>query len=71
MWTILVPFREDVPIVGQYHSKWIEVHITNASTTAVTTEKLKLTFSSLGLPEMLVTDNGPSFESRVYRFCES
>ena len=29
------------------HSKWIEVHITNASTTAVTIEKLQLTFSSV------------------------
>ena len=29
------------------HSKWIEIHITNASTTAVTIEKLQLTFSSL------------------------
>ena len=48
------------------HSKWIEVHITNASTTAVTIEKLKLTFASLGLLEMLVTDNGPSFASSEF-----
>ena len=48
------------------HSKWIEVHITNASTTAVTIEKLKLTFASLGLPEMLVTNNGPSFASSEF-----
>ena len=47
-------------------SKLIEVHITNASTTAITIEKLKLTFSSLGLPEMLVTDNGPSFASSEF-----
>ena len=39
------------------HSKWIEVHITNASAAAVTIEKLQLTFLSLGLPEMLNTNN--------------
>ena len=48
------------------HSKWIDVHITNSSTTAVTIEKLQLTFSSLGLPEILVTDNGPSFSSSEF-----
>ena len=48
------------------HSKWIDVHITNSSTTAVTIEKLQFTFSSLGLPEILVTDNGPSFSSSEF-----
>ena len=48
------------------HSKWIDVHITNASTTAVTIEKIQFTFSSLGLPEILVTDNGPSFSSSEF-----
>ena len=48
------------------HSKWIDVHITSTSTTAVTIEKLQLTFSSLGLPEILVTDNGSSFTSSEF-----
>ena len=43
------------------HSKWIDVHITSTLTTAVTIDKLQLTFSSLGLPEILVTDNSSSF----------
>ena len=46
--------------------KWIEVHITNSSTTAVTIEKLTLTFVSLGLPKMLITDNGPSFANSEF-----
>ena len=45
------------------HSKWMEVHITSPATSAVTINKLKLTFSSLGLPEILVMDNGPAFSS--------
>ena len=49
------------------HSKWIEVYIINASTTAVTiVEKLKLTNSSLGLSVMLVTDHGPSFANSEF-----
>ena len=50
-------------LLVDFHSKWIEVHITNGSTTAVTIEKLQLTFSSLGLPEVL---NGPSFSSSEF-----
>ena len=42
-------------LLADSHSKWIEVHITNPSTTAVTIEKLQLTFSSPGLSEVLVT----------------
>ena len=48
------------------HSKWMEVHITSTATSAVTINKLKLTFSSLGLPEILVTDNGPAFSSQEF-----
>ena len=48
------------------HSKWIEVHITNLSTTAVTIDKLQFTFSSLGFPEILVADNSPSFSSSEF-----
>ena len=35
-------------------------------TTAVTIQKLKLTFSSLGLPEILVTDNVPLLASSEF-----
>ena len=53
-------------LIVDSHSKWIDVHITSTSTTAVTIEKLQLTFSSLGLPEILVTDNGSSFTSSEF-----
>ena len=54
-----------LPLVDT-HSKCIEINITNARTTTVTIEKLQLTFSSLGLPETLVTDNGPAFASSEF-----
>ena len=44
----------------------MEVHITNASTTTLEIEKLQITFLILGLSEVLVTDNGPSFSSSKF-----
>ena len=48
------------------HSKWLEVHMTNSSTSSVTIEKMRSSFVTLGLPEQLVTDNGPSFTSEEF-----
>ena len=48
------------------HSKWMEVHITSGATSAVTINKMKLTFSTLGLPEVLVTDNGLAFTNQEF-----
>ena len=53
-------------ILIDVHSKWMEVHITSGATSAVTINKMKLTFSTLGLPEVLVTDNGPAFTSQEF-----
>ena len=44
------------------HSKWIEVHITTSTTSSVTIE-MRSTFATFGIPETLVTDNGPNFTS--------
>ena len=48
------------------YSKWIEVHITSGATSTITINKMKMTFSSLGLPQILVTDNGPAFSSQEF-----
>ena len=53
------------------HSKWLEVHITSGGTSTVTINKMKLTFSTLGLPDILVTDNGPAFyKPKFFQFYE-
>ena len=44
----------------------MEVHITSGATSAITINKMKMTFSSLGLPQILVTDNGPAFSSQEF-----
>ena len=48
------------------HSKWIEVHITASATSSVTIEKMRSTFASFGIPEILVTDNGSNFTSSEF-----
>ena len=45
------------------HSKWIKVHITASTTSSVTIEKMRSSFASFGIPEILVTDNGSNFTS--------
>ena len=45
------------------YSKWCEVSIMTSSATSPTIEKLRCLFATHGLPEMLVSDNGPCFAS--------
>lgn len=62
------------PFLGQMflimidsHSKWLEVHPTNGTTSAITIEKMRGTFASLGLPEVIVTDNATAFTSEEFK----
>ena len=48
------------------HSKWLEVHMTTSSTSATTISLLRKSFSSLGLPEVLVSDNATNFTSEEF-----
>ena len=53
-------------VVGDAYSKWIEVFKTNSSTTAVTVQKLRECFSSHGLPDIIVSDDGTAFTSEDF-----
>ena len=66
MQIMLVPSWDTFLILIDAHSKWMEVHMTKSSTSLVTNEKMRSTFATLGLPEQLVTDNGPSFYSEEF-----
>ena len=54
-------------VIVDAHSKWMEVYPTTSSSSQVTIEKLRMCFASLGLPEQLVSDNGPSFVSEEFQ----
>ena len=53
-------------VVVDAHSKWPEVHVMKETTTGKTIQRLRETFSQFGLPEQLVTDNGPQFTSEDF-----
>ncbi|CAI5640403.1 unnamed protein product [Oreochromis niloticus] len=49
------------------HSKWLDAHITPTITAPVITDTLRRIFATHGLPEAVVTDNGPTFTSGVFQ----
>ena len=62
------PFMGDqFLVIIDAHSKWVDVHMTTSATSKVTTEKLRNTFATLGLPKVLVSDNGPAFISDEFQ----
>ena len=48
------------------HSKWLEVHSCRTSTSATTIDALRKSFASLGLPEVIVSDNAQAFVSTEF-----
>ena len=50
-------------LIMDAHSKWLEVHMTNSSTSTATIELLRKTFACLGLPDVVVSDNATTFTS--------
>ena len=48
------------------HSKWTEVFKMNQTTSSKTIQVLRQLFSSYGLPEQVVSDNGPHFVSSEF-----
>ena len=53
-------------IVVDAHSKWQEVIQMSSITTSKTVEALQVLFAKYGLPEQLVSDNGPQFTSEDF-----
>ena len=47
-------------IVVDAHSKWIDAHIVSSTSANVTIEKLRSTFATHGLPQTILSDNGPA-----------
>ena len=54
-------------VVINVHSKWLDVHIMQSTTSAATITKLREIFANHGLPETLVSDNGPNFTCAEFK----
>ena len=53
-------------VIIDAHSKWMEVHKTTSSSAATTISLLRTTFATLGLPEVIVSDNAANFTSEEF-----
>lgn len=53
-------------IMVDAHSKWIEAHLMSNITAPTTIDKLRQVFAVHGLPDRVVTDNGPTFTSELF-----
>ena len=54
-------------IVIDSHSKWLEVHVMPSITVTATIKCLRGIFAQCGLPERIVSDNGPTFISAEFK----
>ena len=50
-------------VIVDAHSKWPEVVLMSSSTSQATIPALRQLFATYGLPQQLVSDNGPQFSS--------
>ena len=62
-WTV---YGTNVLLLVDAHTKWMDIHIVPSTTLLSTIEKMRKTFATLSLPEMLVTDNGSVFTSSEF-----
>ena len=54
-------------VVVDVHSNWPEVITMSSTTASATIRELRHLFASFGLPEQLVSDNGPQFVSEEFQ----
>ena len=54
-------------IVIDAHFKWIEAHIVPSTSTTATIDKLRSIFATHGLPQTIMSDNGPAFTSAEFK----
>ena len=53
-------------LVIDAYTKWLDVHITPSISSSATIELLRKSFSTFGLPEVVVSDNGTGFKSEEF-----
>nr|XP_018912071.1 PREDICTED: uncharacterized protein K02A2.6-like [Bemisia tabaci] len=60
-------FGKFLLIVVDAFSKWTKIFITSSTTSEKTSELLFDSYAEFGIPDILVTDNGPQFTSAEFR----
>ena len=58
-------------VIIDSHSKWLEVHIASMATSKITIEHLRITFSTHGIPDTIVSENASCFTINEFiHFCK-
>ena len=47
--------------------RWIDAHVTSGCTSTITTNKLRESFSTHGIPDTIVSDNATCFMSSEFQ----
>ena len=55
-------------VIVDVHSKWIEAFPTSSATSATVMDILRSIFARFGIPNTIVSDNGPCFVSEEFEF---
>ncbi|XP_031333837.1 uncharacterized protein K02A2.6-like [Photinus pyralis] len=63
----LEKFNKKFLIVVDSYSRWIEIQIMHGTNSSKTIQALKHIFATFGIPEEIVSDNGPPFNGEEYK----
>ena len=55
-------------VVVDAHSKWVEAKVVSSTSSAAAINNLRTLFAQFGLPELIVSDNGPAFTSQEFKY---
>lgn len=59
-------------VIVDAHSKWLDVIPMKTASAQTTIQRLRTVFANFGVPESIVTDNGPQFTAAEFQeFCKS
>ena len=59
-----------IVVVTDAYSKWVDTHIKSGFTSAITIDKLRQSFSTRGIPDVIASDKATGFVSEEYQdFC--
>jgi hypothetical protein len=58
---------KDYLVVTDYYSRWLEVRYLQSTTSTAVINKFRLIFATHGIPEVIISDNGPQFQCRKFK----
>lgn len=57
----------DYLVVTDYYSRWLEVRQLHSTTSTAVINKFRLIFATHGIPDVIISDNGPQFQCRQFK----